>query len=238
MILLFTLLCLHPTTSSATPTNETSRLALLKFKESITNDPAGVLSLWNYSIQFCNWYGITWHHQRVTTLALQGHKLRGTITPYIGNLTFLTAINLQDNSFYGEIPKEVGHLFRLRHFNLSNNTLGGEIPTSLTNCSELKVIGLSRNKLIGKIPMELGSLSKLLYFLVAENNLTERIPSFLGNLSFLELFSATFNNLRGKYSKEHRSFEKLIIFRSWIQYAERYGPILFLQFIIYERIRI
>ena len=153
------------------------------------------------------------------------------------HLTLETSTS-KTTAFYGEIPKKVGHLFRLRHFNLSNNTLGGEIPASLTNCSELKVIGLSRNKLIGKIPMELGSLSKLLYFLVAENNLTERIPSFLGNLSFLELFSATSNNLRGKYSKEHRSFEKLIIFRSWIQYAERYGPFLSLQFIIYERIRI
>ena len=124
MILLFTLLCLHPTTSSATPTNETDRLALLKFKESITNAPAAVLSLWNYSIQFCNWYGITCgrHHQRVTTLALQGHKLCGTITPYIGNLTFLRAINIRNNSFYGEIPKEVGHLFWLQHLNLSNNT--------------------------------------------------------------------------------------------------------------------
>ena len=43
MILLFTLLCLHPTT----PTNETDRLALLKFKESITNDPE---ESWAYGI--------------------------------------------------------------------------------------------------------------------------------------------------------------------------------------------
>ena len=169
MILLFTiitLLCLHPTTSFATPTNETDHLALLKFKESIANDPTGVLNSWNHSVQFCNWYGITCgcHHRRVMALALQGHKLRGTITPYIANLTFLRAINIRNNSFYGEIPKEVDHLFRLQHLNLSNNTLVGEILAKLTNCSELRVIGLSWKKLIGKIPMELGSLSKLLYF--------------------------------------------------------------------------
>ena len=88
MILLFTIItpqCLHPTTSSATPTNE-----------SIANDPTGVLNSWNHSVQFCNWYGTTCghHHRRVMALALQGHKLRGTITPYIGNLTFLRAINI------------------------------------------------------------------------------------------------------------------------------------------------
>ena len=115
MILLFIigLLCLQPTTSSITPSNETDRLALLKFKESIDNDPYGIFSSWNDSIQFCNWYGITCgrRHQRATTLKLQGHKLHGTITPYIGNLTFLRKINLQNNSFYGEIPKEVSYLF-------------------------------------------------------------------------------------------------------------------------------
>jgi hypothetical protein len=144
MILLFTisLLCLQPATSSVTPTNETDRLALLKFKASIAIDPYGILSSWNDSIQFCNWRGITCghRHQRVTALELEGHKLRGTITPFIGNLTFLRTINLQNNSFYGEIPKEVDHLFRLQHLILSNNTLGGEIPVSLTNCSKLRTI--------------------------------------------------------------------------------------------------
>ena len=191
MILLFTitLLCLQPATPSATPTNETDRLALLKFKESIANDPYGILTSWNDSIQFCNWHGITCgrRHQRVTALELEGRKLHGTITPYIGNLTFLRAINLQNNSFYGEIPKEVGHLLRLRHLNLSNNTLGGELPASLSNISELRIMNIRWNKLIGKIPMELGSLTKLLVLWVKSNNLTGEIPPFLGNLSFLEI---------------------------------------------------
>ena len=49
--------------------------------------------------------------QRVTVLNLQGYKLRGSISPDIGNLTFLRLINLQNNNFYGEIPKEVHHLY-------------------------------------------------------------------------------------------------------------------------------
>uniref|UniRef100_A0A7N2LIG1 Protein kinase domain-containing protein n=1 Tax=Quercus lobata TaxID=97700 RepID=A0A7N2LIG1_QUELO len=201
MILLFTitLLCLKPATFSATSTNETDHLALLKFKESIADDPYGILSSWNDSIQFCNWYGVTCgrRHRRVTALELNGHKLRGTITPYIGNLTFLRVTDLGNNSFYGEIPKEVGHLFRLQHLKIHDNTLGGEIPVSLANCTELRVMSIGWNKLIGTIPIELGSLSKLLYLWIATNNLTGGIPPFLGNLSFLEFFSANYNNLEG-----------------------------------------
>ncbi|KAL4597962.1 hypothetical protein ACB092_11G026300 [Castanea dentata] len=216
MILLFTitLLCLQPATPSATPTNETDRLALLKFKESIANDPYGILTSWNDSIQFCNWHGITCghRHQRVTALELEGRKLHGTITPYIGNLTFLRAINLQNNSFYGEIPKEVGHLLRLRHLNLSNNTLGGEIPASLSNISELRIMSIRWNKLIGKIPMELGSLTKLLVLWVKSNNLTGEIPPFLGNLTFLEYFSATYNNLEGNIPESFGHLKSLSTF--------------------------
>ena len=174
IILLFTV------ASSATPTNETDRLALLKFKESIDYDPYGILSSWNDSFHICNWHGITCaqRHQRVTTLELPGHNLRGTIPPYIGNLTFLRAIDLGNNSFYGEIPKEVGQLFRLRELNLTNNTLGGEIPTNLSNCSELRLISVWNNKLIRKIPMELGFLTKLTFLRVAKNN-------FVGGIKFL-----------------------------------------------------
>ena len=139
VILLFSassLLCLQPVAITATtPTNETDRLALLKFKESVPHDPYSILSSWNDSMHFCNWHGITCgrRHQRVTALDLQSHGLRGSIPPDIGNLSFLGFINLQSNSFYGEIPQEVSHLFRLQQLSLNNNTLEGEIPIILSN---------------------------------------------------------------------------------------------------------
>jgi hypothetical protein len=192
-ILLFSinLLCLlQPTTANA-PTNETDRLALLKFKESIAHDPYMMLSSWNDSTHFCNWFGITCgrRHQRVTALDLQGYKLRGSISPYISNLTFLKFFNLQNNSFYGEIPHEVGHLYRLQGLYLNNNTLEGEIPSSLSNCSNARFINLQVNELSGKIPAELGSLMKLEMFRLGANNLTGEIPTSLGNLSSLRIFS-------------------------------------------------
>uniref|UniRef100_A0A7N2R9W5 non-specific serine/threonine protein kinase n=2 Tax=Quercus lobata TaxID=97700 RepID=A0A7N2R9W5_QUELO len=202
VILLFStssLLCLQPSITATTLTNETDRLALLKFKESVDHDPYNILSSWNDSMHFCNWRGITCgrRHQRVTALDLQSHGLRGSISPYIGNLSFLGFINLQSNSFYGEIPQEVSHLFRLQQLSLNNNTLEGEIPIILSNCSNLWFIQLGDNKLKGKIPVELGSLTKLELLWLPNNNLEGEIPSSLGNLSMLSHFDVEVNNLVG-----------------------------------------
>ena len=43
---------LQPTITANAPTNETDRLALIKFKESITHDPHMMLSSWNDSMHF------------------------------------------------------------------------------------------------------------------------------------------------------------------------------------------
>ena len=132
VILLFSINLLQPTITANAPTNETDRLALIKFKESITHDPDMMLSSWNDSMHFCNWFGITCgrRHQRVTVLDLQGYKLRGSISPHISNITFLRIIKLQNNSLYGKIPHEVGNLFQLQELRLNYNTLEGEVPTA------------------------------------------------------------------------------------------------------------
>ncbi|KAM3697691.1 hypothetical protein ACB098_06G132200 [Castanea mollissima] len=201
MILLFliSLLCLQPTITAVAPTTVTDRFALLKFKESVPQDPYNILSSWNDSMHFCNWLGVKCgrRHQRVTVLDLQGHKLRGTLSPHVGNLSFLRSIILQNNSFYGEIPQELGHLFRLQQLYLYNNTLEGEIPSSLSNCSNLRFLDLWGNKLKGKIPFELGSLMKLKLLQLGDNNLVGGIPPSLGNLSSLKAFGVAYNNLVG-----------------------------------------
>ena len=95
VILLFSINLLQPTITASAPTNETNRLALIKFKESITHDPDMMLSSWNDSMHFCNWFGITCgrRHQRVTVLDLQGYKLRGSMSPHISNLTLGSSIS-------------------------------------------------------------------------------------------------------------------------------------------------
>ncbi|KAL5565917.1 hypothetical protein UlMin_029081 [Ulmus minor] len=195
--------------------NETDRLALLHFKQSITSDPFGILSSsWNDSVSFCNWPGITCgrRHPRVTSLDLEGHNLKGPISPHIGNLTFLRFINLQNNSFSGEIPQQLGYLFRLQHLYLSNNTLGGRIPDSLMNCSKLINIWLDGNKLNGDIPRKIGTLIKLETFRVGKNDLTGGIPTSLGNLSSLLGFSVAYNHVVGNIPDEIRGLSSLKMF--------------------------
>ena len=166
--------------------NETDHLALLKFKESISSDPYGIMKSWNSSIHFCKWHGISCYpmHQRVVELNLHGYQLYGPILPQLGNLSFLRILKLENNSFNGKIPRELGHLSRLEVLYLTNN-------------------------LIGKIPIEIGSLQKLQYFYVAKNNLTGEVPPSIGNLSSLIELSVGLNNLEGKIPQEVCSLKNL-----------------------------
>ncbi|KAM3697867.1 hypothetical protein ACB098_06G145700 [Castanea mollissima] len=206
MILLFliSLLCLQPTITAAAPTNETDRFALLKFKESVPQDPYNILSSWNDSMHFCNWLGVKCGHRH--------QRLCGTLSPYLSNLSFLRSIILQNNSFYGKISQEIGHLFRLQGLYLNNNTVEGEIPSSLSNCSNLKFLDLGVNKLKGKIPTEVGSLMKLKLLQLGANNLVGGIPPSLGNLSSLTYFRVAYNNLVGNIPSAIGQLNGLVFF--------------------------
>ncbi|XP_028954415.1 probable LRR receptor-like serine/threonine-protein kinase At3g47570 [Malus domestica] len=179
--------------------NETDQLALLEFKASITNDPFGVMTSWNKTIHFCHWYGVSCgrRHQRVTRLDLRSSKLSGSISPHVGNLSFLRRIHLHNNSFSNQIPPDFGRLRRLQHLLLQNNSLSGEIPSNLSRCSQLLRISLAFNILVGKIPKELGTLSKLTDFAFHDNQLTGNFPNSFSNISSLEIISATNNKLYG-----------------------------------------
>ncbi|KAL6146178.1 hypothetical protein ACLB2K_056861 [Fragaria x ananassa] len=193
-----------PSSASAATTisksNETDRLTLLAIKAQIIKDPNGILSSWNDSLHFCNWTGVTCglRHQRVMTLNLSSYQLIGSLSPHIGNLTFLSGLNLELNNFHSSLPPEIGHLFRLKYLNLSNNSFSGEIPSTLSNCSRLIWLRLGFNKLIGKIPFELGSLQKLERTQLHYNNLSGPLPSSIGNLSSVRSLSLAVNNLEGK----------------------------------------
>ncbi|KAL6123580.1 hypothetical protein ACLB2K_076101 [Fragaria x ananassa] len=204
LTLLFFINLFQPITVVSSFGNETDHSALLKFKESIVADPQGFLNSWNHSVHFCKWGGITCgrRHQRVTALNLQDAELHGTISPHIGNLSFLRFINLGSNNFSGKIPQQVDHLFRLQHLNLSTNMLEGGIPVNLTFCPELSIISIGDNRLTGEIPSEIGSLMKLVHLNLQKNNLSGGIPPSLGNLSSIAQLSLAGNNLVGSVPEE------------------------------------
>ncbi|TYH51616.1 hypothetical protein ES332_D10G288400v1 [Gossypium tomentosum] len=190
---------------SKTPTglvvrgNDTDQQALLQFKAKITDDQLRVMESWNSSIHFCQWHGVTCghKHQRVNKLRLQFLKLSGSLSPFIGNLSFLKELNLSGNSFYNQIPQEVGHLRRLEILDLTSNSISGEIPPNLSSCSKLKIVRMGSNQLTGEIPSFLGFLSNLKVLSFYNNSLRGRIPPSLGNLSSLEKLALSYNALDG-----------------------------------------
>ncbi|XP_058099601.1 probable LRR receptor-like serine/threonine-protein kinase At3g47570 [Magnolia sinica] len=193
--------------------NETDRLALIAFKDRISQDPFRVFSSWNDSLHFCNWVGVTCgrrHPQRVTALNLWAYRLVGTISPHLANLSFLRVINFTSNSFHGEIPRDIGRLFRLRLLDLTFNHLEGGIPENLSHCSEIRSIHLYSNKLGGRIPAKLSSLSKLTWLDFGRNNLIGNIPPPLGNLSSLITLSLPDNSLEGSIPDELGQLAKLV----------------------------
>ncbi|XP_023898143.2 probable LRR receptor-like serine/threonine-protein kinase At3g47570 [Quercus suber] len=194
--------------------NETDRLALLDFKAKITHDPLQVLSSWNDSIHFCQWRGVGCghRHQRVIKLKLQSSELVGSISPHVGNLSFLKILSLTDNSFNNEIPSEIDRLHRLQFLQVYNNTHIGKIPRNLSHCTNLKILSLGSNLFDGEIPATLGTLSKLQYIAFEINNLTGSIPPSIGNLSSLEVFSAARNNLGGSIPTSFGQLTKLTFF--------------------------
>ncbi|GJY61459.1 leucine-rich repeat protein [Tanacetum coccineum] len=194
------IICLTSTTISASyDGNETDYLALLSFKSKITHDPYKVLTSWNHSFHFCDWSGISCgkRRKRVTALQLNSQGLEGSLSPHVGNLSFLREISLENNSFQGTIPHELGRLSRLRHLYLGINEFSGVIPANLSHCSNLEDLWLARNKLVGSIPKEMSLLSKLSRLVIKDNNLTGGIPPFLGNITSMETFSAPRNPFGG-----------------------------------------
>ncbi|KAK2633245.1 hypothetical protein EUGRSUZ_L00201, partial [Eucalyptus grandis] len=178
--------------------DEIDQLALLEFKARIA-DPSGVLSSWNDSSHFCNWYGVTCghKHRRVTVLDLGSKNLSGVVSAHIGNLSFLRGVNLENNSFHAEIPLHFGRLLRLQKLFLNNNSFSGQIPSNLSYCSNLLILNLDLNMLKGNLPTELGSLSKLRGLTLQANSLMGNIPPSIGNLSSLRKFGITRNNFDG-----------------------------------------
>ncbi|GFY84500.1 leucine-rich repeat protein kinase family protein [Actinidia rufa] len=176
--------------------NETDLVSLLALKTQILEDPFHAMSSWNDSVQFCQWEGVTCghRHQRVTALDLQSRKLVGSISPYVGNLSFLRELQLQNNSFGNEIPLELGRLQRLQILMLSNNSLGGQLR--LVHCQRSQGVYIHDNNLTGSID-PFGNLTSLQELSAAENIFDGGIPNGFGRLKNLQKLALGINRLSG-----------------------------------------
>ncbi|KAM3372616.1 hypothetical protein ACQJBY_019484 [Aegilops geniculata] len=203
IIILFTHLLIFMSSNTVAKSisngSEVDRQVLLSFKESISNDPFGVLSPWNTSISFCSWPGVACGKTlppRVISLGLSSLGLSGQLSPWIANLTSLEQVDLSENHFVGGIPEELGTLQHLQSLKLGRNNLVGIIPISLCTSRSLREVNLSSNRLAGPIP-EFHKMSTLEFLDLSKNNLSGSIPSSLGNVSSLTVIWLDENSLSG-----------------------------------------
>lgn len=201
-------------------------LALLSFKQSITQDPQGSLGNWNQTDENpCSWNGITCKNQRVVSVSIPKKKLLGYLPSSIGSLPDLRHVNLRSNrfygplplnlfqaqglqslvlfgnSFYGPLPNDIGKLKFLQNLDLSQNFLNGSLPSSILQCRRLKNLVLSHNNFSGSLPDGFGrDLVTLEKLDISYNKFNGSIPNDLGNLS----------NLEGTADFSHNLFSGLI----------------------------
>lgn len=199
-LFLVSLALIIPISTATLSGNETDQLALLAFKDKVSDDPLGALSSWNKSIHVCNWYGITCSqdHKRVASINLSSKGLVGSLSPDIGNMSFLIEIILYNNSLQGGIPQQVDRLFRLKVLSLGRNALEGNIPDTIGRLNSLVFLDISSNILSGMIPNSISNLSLLSVFNLASNQLRGSLPSDIGlTLPNLQRIQLSYNKFTG-----------------------------------------
>ncbi|WCJ29602.1 Receptor-like protein EIX2 [Euphorbia peplus] len=184
---------------------ESERVALLDFKNGLS-DPSDRLSDWVADgSECCTWTGVVCHnitahvlelHLRtlsmkeyygVSDLSLYSYSkyteyyqksaFSGKVSDSLLELKYLSYLDLSYNDFRGvSIPKFIGSLLSLRYLNLSHAGFGGMIPPQLGNLSNLHYLNLGN-----------------MYNLQVEN------IDWVSSLSFLEFLDMTYVNLNQSY---------------------------------------
>ncbi|XP_054778367.1 receptor kinase-like protein Xa21 [Prosopis cineraria] len=208
-VFLFSLHCLVASLAWTKTNITTDKYALLALKSSITSDPYNFLANWSISSSPCDWVGVTCntHHERVHSLNLAGMDLTGTISPPLGNLSFLVELdqldlriipsaignvtNLQslylaNSNLQGCIPKDIGNLHKLELLDIYDNYIGGPFPSrKVPGClgnSSLWKLDFSSNKLTSPLPSSLWSMEDILVLDLSSNAISGTIPSDVSNL--------------------------------------------------------
>ena len=194
----------------------TDESALLAFKSSITLDPDLMLKNWSTSSSssssVCNWAGVTCDlgNGRVKALNLSNMGLVGTISPYVGNLSFLEELDLKGNGFHGQLPQELFQLHQLRLLNLSFNGFADIISQSISNLSKLEHLDCSSNFINGVIPPVIGQLRQLKLLNFENNSLSGIIPPTISNLSLLEVINLAQNSISGNSLRDKHTHYNII----------------------------
>ncbi|KAJ9177986.1 hypothetical protein P3X46_009908 [Hevea brasiliensis] len=199
LIILVSFKCIFPFLESAALNLETDKQALISFRSQISSESPYSPTSWDQKSSPCNWTGVACNRfgHRVVGLNLSSLGLSGSISPYIGNLSFLHSLELQNNQLTGTLPDEICNLSGLRFLNLSSNSLRGTIPSNVSKLTELRVLDISMNQITGRFPEELTSLANIQILNLGRNLLWGNIPPSIANLSTLEDLILGTNTLSG-----------------------------------------
>ncbi|XP_073154081.1 receptor-like protein 42 [Henckelia pumila] len=189
------------------PTDEE---ALLHLKSRITDDPLGLLKTWTPHKDCCTqWDGVSCSSNRVVKVSRPGlystdvpvdTSMSGTLSPFLGNLTFLQLLDLSHLKYLeGPIPTEFGKLSRLNHLFLGYNNLMGSIPVTFKNLHLFKTLNLRNNRLSGSIHSDIFlNMTSLEQLDLSENHLSGPIPYSIGHMESLYNLDLHQNNLSEK----------------------------------------
>ena len=131
------------------PSNHQSFLLQLKSNVKFNPSHYKTLVLWNQTMSFCQWKGVTCSEGRVTGLDLSQESIYGGIndSSSLFSLQYLKSLNLAFNNFNTESPSGF-HMFKtLRHLNLSNAGFVGHIPIVISQITSLVTLDLSTSTL-------------------------------------------------------------------------------------------
>uniref|UniRef100_A0A061RK54 Putative leucine-rich repeat receptor-like protein kinase n=1 Tax=Tetraselmis sp. GSL018 TaxID=582737 RepID=A0A061RK54_9CHLO len=164
------------------------------------------LLTWTNDTDPCkNWAGIGCVQNRVTSIALDGEGLQGTLPGSWSQLRTLRSISLKFNQFQGDpIQKTWSKLTDLLMINLADNKLDGELPLDLNFFRSLKYLYLMNNRVAGRLPRTIGSLE---YMSLDGNRIAGQLPSWR-NASFVSLKLGS-NDLSGTVPVEWSSWQRL-----------------------------
>lgn len=200
--------------------NQVDRDSLLSFNDRLISTPP---LNWSSSPDCCRWEGVLCNTNgtRVTRLSLPGRALSGTLTPFLGNLSFLsplnlstnnlsgplslslpasiTALDLSSNHFDGSIDPLILHRASgLISFNVSNNSFAGLIPTSLCEISPLvEILDFSANQFSGELFLGFGRCARMQVLRAGFNSLSGWIPSDIYSVKTLREIALPNNRFSG-----------------------------------------
>ncbi|XP_031131971.1 probable LRR receptor-like serine/threonine-protein kinase At3g47570 [Ipomoea triloba] len=211
---LFLAMAFIPIIPCDTATNiTTDQSSLLSLKSYTTLSPNHTLANnWSITTSICNWIGVVCgsKHHRVVALDISSMGIMGTLSPQLGNLSFLVSLNISYNSFYGNLPRELANLRRLQYIDFGYNNFSGKIPVELGNLENAKWLILKVNQLDGPIPFTIFNISTLQNLVLNNNSLSSSLPMKLcQHATRLKVFRLHFNKLNGEIPKNLSSCSKL-----------------------------